>query len=183
MIWASCMHACRYSRKEHVCGCCYYPLRLWNPNTHAQRKQVPGEIALRLMKCKEISVSIDSAAPTWQLQAISKLRCYCGAITGKQAEKKLREHKKDCYLIRYSEVRGFYVLTVAVRGKEGEEMITKHFKLNIAAKADPLSCLYEIEGTKKKFDNISKLLEFYENNALSYTLSSIGSAFTVPGSS
>lgn len=126
----------------------------------------------------ETSASIEVAAPTWQIQALAKLRCYHGVMTGKQAEAKLKQNGDDCYLIRYSEVREIYVLTVAREGKEGEESITKHFKINISSKSDGQGNLYEIEGSEKKFENVSALLKFYESNAVSPKMCSIGRPYT-----
>lgn len=52
------------------------------------------------------------AVRTAELQTFFKDPSYHGAITGEEAERKLREHGGNCYLTRYSESREVYVLSV-----------------------------------------------------------------------
>lgn len=121
------------------------------------------------------SKHISPAVPTWQIGDITRERSYWGPMTGAQAELRLRLNGSNCYLIRYSEERQHYVLSVMGRkqqqGKQGL-LEPHHFKLNIMRENNHNTL--EIEGTENKFNDISSLLEFYQEHPVSHSVCSIG---------
>ena len=121
------------------------------------------------------SRDIDEAQPSWQIEEIAQQEGYWGAMTGAMAELKLRRHGRgDCYLIRYSERQNLFVVPVMRRNIQNMSQPTyHHFKLNVA-KEDG----YEIEGSEKKFKDISLLLEHYKTNPLTYTKCTIGNVYS-----
>ena len=119
---------------------------------------------------------MDAAVPTWQIREITRERSYWGAMTGAEAEFKLRRLKKggNCYLIRYSKERQHYVISVIGRQSERDPPTVSHFKLDIMQEGDHI--MFEIEDTENKFSSISSLLEFYQEHPVSHSVSSIGEA-------
>ena len=114
------------------------------------------------------------AIPTWKLKDLKNLPSYHGAMTESIAEFKL-EHQTggSCYLIRYSERRKIFVISVLTRNRvENGSDFHASFTLNITKGED--GNIYEIEGTEETFGNISKMLAFYENNPLTAKVKSIG---------
>ena len=111
------------------------------------------------------------AIPTWKLKDIKNRSSYHGAMTGKEAVLKLKEHGGNCYLLRYSEVRKSLVITVL----RGDEKKPFHFILNITKKDN--RSIYEIEGTEEYFDNIDSLLAFYQDNPLTAIITCIGEPY------
>lgn len=92
-------------------------------------------------------------------------------MNAKTAESTLRENGGTCYLLRYSENRQMYILSVMTKA-QGGTMAPHHFEIKITKKDTQNS--YEIGGSEKKFISISKLLEFYESEPLSQVVESIG---------
>ena len=95
-------------------------------------------------------------------------------MTGAMAEQKLSRHGGgNCYLIRYSEGRKDFMVSVMRRNIQNTSQPTyQHFILNVT-KEDGHN-IYEIEGSKKKFMDISSLFEFYETNPLTPSMTTIG---------
>ena len=96
-------------------------------------------------------------------------------MTGAEAEEKLKQHGGNCYLIRYSDANEVYVLSV-MRRINKEEPISAHFKLNII-KGNPEGNIYEIEGTEKKFDDLSQLLLYYHSYPIDHRIKGIGDPY------
>ena len=114
------------------------------------------------------------AIPTWKLKDIKNQPSYHGAMTEKVAEFILKQQTgESCYLMRYSEQRKVFVISVLTRNRaEKGSDFHASFTLNITKGED--GNIYEIEGTEETFGNISKLLAFYENNPLDAKVKSIG---------
>lgn len=90
-------------------------------------------------------------------------------MTAKSAELKLKESSLgDCYLLRYSESANMYKLSV----KHKKGTIFQHFRIKIINNHAERE--YEIEGTKKKFDDFSELLDYYEMNPVNRKIFAIG---------
>ena len=118
------------------------------------------------------------ASPTWQIREITQQRGYWGVMTGAVAEMKLRRHGGNCYLIRYSDSKQHHILSVMTRDAQQLTPVPYHFKLNITQEDDHNE--YEIEGTERKFIDISSLLEFYRHNPLTHSSCTIGEACMPP---
>ena len=94
---------------------------------------------------------------------------FCGTISTEEAELLLRKRKCNCYLTRYD--NGKHILSVMAVSKEDGRTF-QHFQLMTHSQ----NCCYkyEIDGSGKKFDKVSMLLEFYQCNPLNYIVTSIG---------
>ena len=108
------------------------------------------------------------AVPYRQIQGFSRDPSYHGAMTGKDAERKLRELGGDHYLTRYSEKREMYVLTVLRKGH------LVNFDFNISTFQDKIYVQYEIIGSEIKFGDLRKLLNFYRKNPVTHEINGIG---------
>ena len=96
---------------------------------------------------------------------------YHEGITGAEAERRLKRLRMNSYLTRYSKKRKTYVLTV-YKLQAPEDVIT-HFKIDIK------NGKYNINGKTKTFNDIRKLLEYYERNRLDPAVSTIGEKHTL----
>ena len=96
-------------------------------------------------------------------------------MTSKQAEQTLANKEGDCYFIRFSNTHKKYMLSVSKKSVD-DTVIFRHFPIDIANKFD--LCEYEIEGSEKKFDDITELLHYYEENPLTDEIENLGMAFT-----
>lgn len=104
-------------------------------------------------------------------RSISQHLCYHGTMTGICAEEKFKKEFGNCYLVRYSNTHKEYMLSVCGRGDNNDKII-QHFTIKIIPKYDQNE--YEIEGSEKKFDDFSELLQYYEKNPISYEIYYIG---------
>lgn len=89
------------------------------------------------------------------------VRCptFHGILSTIEAELKLKADFSDkCYLVRYDTELDEYFLSVKIK-KDG---CCLHFVIEIMRNEE--STQYEFKGTTKKFDTISHLLRFYEEN-------------------
>ena len=100
--------------------------------------------------------------------------CYVGVMTSKQAEQTLANKEGDCYFIRFSNIHQKYMLSVSKKSVD-DTVIYGHYPINITTKYD--FCEYEIEGSEKKFDDITELLHYYEENPLTDEIENLGMAF------
>ena len=108
------------------------------------------------------------------MKSIGEHPGYHRSITGKQAIHRLKGSGRDhCYLLRYSEAKQSYVLTV-YRKERGANDVEKHYEIVAENKR------YKIHGRgfKKDFENFSELLGYYEHNWIHATLESIGEIYT-----
>ena len=114
----------------------------------------------------------------WKVKDIKDHPSYHGAMTGNQAELKLRKYGGNCYLLRYSEKHKAFVLSVLARNDdEDEEELDEAFHANFTlkiTKKDDGEKIYEIEGSEAHFESIYELLECYSTTPLSPTVTSIG---------
>ena len=104
------------------------------------------------------------AHPSWKIVQIAQLRSYWGPITGEQAEDILKKVRRNCYLIGYSKKKQQYIISVMVVDDFRMQMLAKHFPLNITQKGD--HTVYDVEGAKKSFADVTELLNFYQKNPL-----------------
>ena len=104
---------------------------------------------------------------------------YHGALTGRQANYVLRKCGGTCYLLRYSENKKAFVLSVLIRNDndsdDSEAFHTNfaNFKLKIT-KGDDDQNIYEIDGSEERFQNINELLKCYSTTPLSPAVTNIG---------
>ena len=94
---------------------------------------------------------------------------YHGKLSGQEAEQILMEKRIPCYLTRYSNNHGKYILSTVTQDKQGN-LIPFHLKILI----DNDEKKYEIDGTRQSFENIDELLTHYENHPLNPDIISIG---------
>ena len=97
---------------------------------------------------------------------------YHEGITGEEAIYRLRASGHHlCYLTRYSKLQKSYVLTVyQIQQRMNDDEM--HFKIVIENER------YKIDGTKRDFEDIDHLLEFYEEHRIHRTLRKIGERYT-----
>lgn len=106
-----------------------------------------------------------------------------------KAKKKLQREQKSCHLLRYSENRGAFTLTVyrvikdeeEKEEEEGEFVREVFLNFNILITKRDGHITWEISGTEKKFSEISKMLAFYKKAALHPLVDSIGEECTNGG--
>ena len=100
---------------------------------------------------------------------------YHKAINGKDAEKRLKKCGAHCYLTRYSEIRGCYMLS-AYQKKPNNVM--KHFQISFEHFEDHK--VYKIEGKTMEHAGIEEMLRHYENeeSRIDPALNSIGKCIT-----
>ena len=126
------------------------------------------------------------AQPSWKFPSavkrytIRELSCYHGALRGVEAEEKLKQQPGDSHLIRYSDSRGEYILSVLKRGANGP--ICQHFVIKILALHDRSK--YSVEGSDMEFHDASEMLEYFRKNHISFEIDGIGKPCqvrTLPG--
>ncbi len=113
--------------------------------------------------------------PTRELVEMSDHPSYHSNVDGMQAEEILRKHGGTCYLTRHSKFNNKYVLSVL----HEDIPDVQHFGLNIN-KENP-TVISEIEGTDAKFDDIFKLLSFYEHHPVDHDFTTIGKMIVAHG--
>ena len=109
--------------------------------------------------------------PTKELKGVSGHPSYHGVMTGEEAQQSLYENGSSCFLTRFSEDKSCYRLSVLKKGRNNE-IIFQHF--NIIVKTDMPTVLYEIEGAEEEFDDIFKLLSYYQSHPLNHQIDQIG---------
>lgn len=92
-------------------------------------------------------------------------------MSKEDAESQLRQHDEKCYLTRYNDDLDIHVLSIKVTRKEDKPAF-EHFPINILT--EDSHCCYEIDGSEKAFDDISKLLDYYKNTPVNYDIVGIG---------
>ena len=118
------------------------------------------------------------ADPTSEIKDVTTRKGYVGIMSSGEAEKHLRRCRGNCYLIRYSESKQSYILSVVRRDDEYPIPHIQHYKL-IITRVDGNN-VYEIEGSKKQFSDISELLEFYQTHPLTRSNLTIGDPYVKP---
>ena len=91
---------------------------------------------------------------------------YHQAITGKEAEERLKMCGDHCYLTRYSEARGCYILSVYTKQN------VKHFEISFEPSGDHK--VYKISGKAEEFNAIEAMLAHYENHRIDPAIKTIG---------
>ena len=92
---------------------------------------------------------------------------YHQSIPREEAEERLKQFGKHCYLTRFSDLHDCYVLSVYQKQKPTDVM--KHFKIIINDDGKNL-----IDGKEEDFDEIGQLLVYYENHRIDPALKTIG---------
>lgn len=96
---------------------------------------------------------------------------YHQSISGDEAERRLRERGRHCYLTRYSTNHKKYVLTVFEPQMTSD--VIKHFIIAIDENRR-----YRIEGEDFDFESIQDLLHHYEDSRIDPALKVIGRNYT-----
>lgn len=112
------------------------------------------------------------AVPIYNIREVSEHSSFHSPISGEEAESLLKHHGSNCYLTRYNDSTHSLLLSVLATRKEDATPIFQHFQINVHAESG--SYQYEIDGFEETFDNFSKLLDFYQKNPVSDTISCIG---------
>ena len=104
------------------------------------------------------------AIPMRQLKDFMNDPSFHEQMTKKEAEKKLKEHASSrCFLTRYSRTNMANKISV-IHGKGKNKF--EHFEVN--------KTKYALVNSDVKFNTVSEMLEYYQNNPISKTLSNIG---------
>lgn len=110
----------------------------------------------------------------WKIKEVGKHPTFYGAIDANEAESLLmKQNKTCCHLMRYSEARDEYMLSV-LRNKEDNKYLFHNFDIFIEYSDEQGCATYEVYGSDKYFSSISALLNFYKKNLLTYNIGSIG---------
>ena len=91
-------------------------------------------------------------------------------IQGDEAERRLKQFNAHCYLTRFSNHHGCYMLSVFKQQRPTDVM--RHFKIIIKDDRKHL-----IEGKDEEFDDIGQLLAHYENHRIDPALKNIGTNY------
>lgn len=129
-----------------------------------------------LYTCHRSLTKKKSGIAAWKFRKLSSHATYHGAIDTKGAESKLKKQDSNCFLTRYSESRDQYTLSVR-RRREGD-WIFRDFDIIITKEKS--RTVYEISGTEEKFDDITELLNFYQDKALDNHIDGIGAEVRDP---
>ena len=121
---------------------------------------------------RTVGVNEERMAAVNEERMAGEHRSYHDAITGDEAERRLEQHGGHCYLTRYSQIRGCYVLSVYKQHRL-TSAVKDHYEIVIESRKK-----YRIKGKTKTFDSIQSLLGYYEQNRIDPTLRSIGLAYT-----
>lgn len=92
---------------------------------------------------------------------------YHQAITGAEAEQRLKEYNVHCYLTRYSKLHEGYVLSVYEN--QIQNSVIEHFCIEVLNDGK-----LKIAGKNRTFDDIQHLLLHYEKHRINPALRSIG---------
>ena len=99
---------------------------------------------------------------------------YHRAITGKEAEKRLKKCGSHCYLTRYSDKHKCYVLTVYEKNPNN---VMKHFEIAFEHFGGRKE--YKLKGKENEvFDGIGAMLHHYETHTFDPALTNIGRCIT-----
>jgi len=90
---------------------------------------------------------------------------YHGPIGSEKAKKLLREKGGKCFLIRYCDLRKIYLFTIVTSEQKIKDI---HLEIDIEGFGFTLS------GSQKNFKSIDKLIKYFQSNALSPTIRTIG---------
>lgn len=111
------------------------------------------------------------AVPEQKIREFSNHPNFHGAIDANEAESLLRKQNiNSCYLLRYSESRDEYTLSV-LRNKK-DKYVFHNFDIYIEQEEDRAT--YEISGSEKKFNSIAELIDFFKENPLNHSIDRIG---------
>ena len=115
------------------------------------------------------------AQPSWKFPSktkrynITELSCYHGALRGVEAEERLKQQPGDSHLVRYSDNKEEYILTVLKRVAKGP--ICQHFVIKTLP---PPHNAYTVEGSDRIFYGASKMLKYFRKNPITYKINGIG---------
>ena len=98
---------------------------------------------------------------------------YHKAITGEEAERRLKQHGGHCYLTRYSRMRECYVLSVFEHVQKPMQPQVDHFEIVVEEDGR-----HRIKGKTADFDNVVQFLLHYEHNRINPAFKSIGTMLT-----
>ena len=122
-----------------------------------------------------VCTDITPAQPSWKfpsttkISTITELSCYHGALRGEEAEERLKQQPVDSHLVRYSDNKEEYILTVLKRVDNGT--ICQHFVIKTLP---PPHNAYTVEGSDRIFQGASKMLKYFRKNPITYKINGIG---------
>ena len=116
------------------------------------------------------------AIPHMTLQVMEATPSFHGAISSWEAENRLRKNRGNCYLTRYSDRRGEFVLSIYKKDKEEdqgtESEVFHNFNISITKAGDDTS--HEVSGTEKKFKIMTEMLDYYKDAYIAPHIDCIG---------
>lgn len=92
-------------------------------------------------------------------------------MSQEEAESKLKSCDGSRFLTRYNDELKVHVLSVKVPWK-AEEPAIEHFPIRMSNEGGHNQ--YEIDGSKRKFDDVIELLDYYKTTPLNHIVPSIG---------
>lgn len=107
------------------------------------------------------------AVPISHSRAMNDYSNFHGDLSKEDAESRLKKHGSNCCLMRYNAGTHTHILSVMATTKGGTSKF-QHFQINICNK-DGLN-QYKLDGSDEEFDAISKLLDFYKDKPVNYTI-------------
>ncbi len=107
-------------------------------------------------------------------EAITKNKSYHNEISGEEAIKRLRAFGNHHYLTRHSEYWKCYVLSVYMSNEDLENEKYKHFPLKVSGEGIRIQ-------EDETFENLEKMLKYYQNNRLDPAFPTIGECITEEG--
>ncbi len=107
-------------------------------------------------------------------EMITKDKSYHNEISGVEAIKRLKAFGNHHYLTRHSEVWKCYVLSVYMSNEDLENEKYKHFPLKVSGEGIRIQ-------EDKTFENLEKMLKYYQNNRLDPAFPTIGECITEKG--
>ncbi len=95
---------------------------------------------------------------------------YHHTITAKEAEERLKRRGSHCYLTRYSNTNGCYILSIY---QSTPTTTVKHFKIDKSRDGK-----FKIKNKQMEFDSIEELLAHYEEHTIDPAFKNIGRKYT-----
>ena len=136
------------------CYTCFY--------NHMTKKFV--FIQLRLRRAESAAI----VEGTEEAKTLAEHNGYHEAISGREAEGRLKKCGGHCYLTRYSRIKLCYVLSVYEQRRQTKSVLM-HFQITIEGNGE-----LKIRGKGKTFPTIQSLLEYYQENRIDPNLKNIG---------
>ena len=107
----------------------------------------------------------------WELRSLKDEASYHWEMEAEEAELMLKTSKNNrCYIIRFSKRDSGFKLSV--KGAKWKRKRIEHYLIKIEQNGETNK--YSLKDKEPKFDKLSHLLQYYQKNALSRKLRTIG---------